>query len=82
MKQMPTRAEQAKLRRENAKRAKVMMAKRRVGTKKTEGKEKQKEGGKMKRGMKALREIRKYQSTGELLVRRLLFQRLIREVAQ
>ena len=32
--------------------------------------------------MKALREIRKYQSTGELLIRRLLFQRLIREVAQ
>ena len=32
--------------------------------------------------MRALREIRKYQSTGELLIRRLSFQRLIREVAQ
>ena len=51
--------------------------------KKTEGKEKQKkEGWKTKRGMKVLREIRKYQSTGELLIRRLLFQRLVREVAQ
>ena len=83
MKQMPTRAEQAKLKRENAKTAKVMMAKRRVRTKKTEGEEIQKnEGGKMKTGMKALTEIRKYQSSGELLMRRLPFQRLIRVVAQ
>ena len=80
---MPTRAEQAKLKKENAKRAKVTMAKRRVKMRKMEGEEKQKkEGGKTKGGMKALREIRKYQSTGELLVRRLLFQRLIQEVAQ
>ena len=51
--------------------------------KKTEREEKQKkEGGKTKRGIKALREMRKYQGTGELLIRRLPFQRLIREVAQ
>ena len=83
MKQMPIKAEQAKLRGENTKRAKVIMAKGKVRMKKTEGEEKQKkEGRMMRRGMKALREIRKYQSTGELLIRRLLFQRLIREVAQ
>ena len=59
------------------------MAKRRVGAKKTEGEEKQKkERGKTKRGMRVLREIRKYQSTGELLIRRLPFQRLITEVVQ
>ena len=82
MKQMPTRDEQAKLKRENVKRAKVMMAKRRVRMKETEGEKQKKKGGNMKRGMKALREIRKYQSSGELLIRGLSFQRLIREVAQ
>ena len=60
-----------------------MAAKRRDKTKKAKGEEKQnKEGGRMKHGMKALKEIRKYQSSGELLIRQLLFQRLIREVAQ
>ena len=32
--------------------------------------------------MKALKEIRNYQSSGKLLIRQLPFQRLIREVAQ
>ena len=60
-----------------------MIAKRRDRMKKAEGEEKQKkEGGRMKWGMKALKEIRKYQSSGELLIRQLPFQRLIREVAQ
>ena len=36
----------------------------------------------MKWGMKVLKENRKYQSSGELLIRRLPFQRLKREVAQ
>ena len=36
----------------------------------------------MKHGMKALKEIRKYQSSGKLLIRQLPFQRLIGEVAQ
>ena len=33
-------------------------------------------------GMKALREIRKYQKSTDLLIRRLPFQRVIREIAQ
>ena len=83
MKQTPTRAEQAKLKKENAKRAKVMMAKRRVKTRKMEGKEKQrKEGGKTKRGMEVLRELENTRVLVKLLIRRLPFQRLIWEVAQ
>uniref|UniRef100_A0A6N2KAY2 Core Histone H2A/H2B/H3 domain-containing protein n=1 Tax=Salix viminalis TaxID=40686 RepID=A0A6N2KAY2_SALVM len=34
------------------------------------------------RGTVALREIRKYQKSTELLIRRLPFQRLVREIAQ
>ena len=53
-----------------------MMAKRRDRTKRLEGEEKQKnEGGKMKWGMKVLKEIRQYQSSSELLIRRIPFQR-------
>jgi len=33
-------------------------------------------------GTVALREIRKYQKTGDLLLRKLLFQRLVREIGQ
>jgi histone H3/H4 len=33
-------------------------------------------------GTVALREIRKYQKSTELLIRKLLFQRLVREIAQ
>ena len=36
----------------------------------------------MKRGLKALKEIKKYQSGTELLTRRLPFQRLVMEIAQ
>ena len=36
----------------------------------------------MKRGLRALKEIKKYQSGTELLIRRLPFQRLVREIAQ
>ena len=40
----------------------------------------QKEGGvkKMRRGMRALKEIKKYQTSTELLIRKLLFQRLVK----
>ena len=70
IKTTPTRAEQAKLKKENVKRAKIMTANRRDMTKKAEEEEKQKkEGGMMKQGMKVLKEIRKYQSSGELLIR-------------
>ena len=36
----------------------------------------------MGRGLKALKEIRKYQSGTELLIQRLLFQRVVKEIAQ
>ena len=64
-----------------------MAGKRRDKTKKAKGEAKgeekqKKEGVRTKCGMKALKEIRKYQSSGELLIRWLPFQRLIRKVAQ
>ena len=37
---------------------------------------------KMERGFKALKEIKKYQSGTELLIRRQPFQRLVREIVQ
>ena len=40
------------------------------------------EAKKNKRGMKALREIKKFQSSTELLIRKLPFQRLVRELIQ
>ena len=36
----------------------------------------------MKRGMRVLKEIKKYQMSTELLIRRLPFQRLVREIIQ
>ena len=36
----------------------------------------------MKRGLKALKEIKKYQSGTELLIKRLPFQRVVRETVQ
>ena len=36
----------------------------------------------MKRGMRALREIQKYQTTMEVLIQHLPFQRLVREIVQ
>ncbi len=41
-----------------------------------------KKPGKWRPGTVALREIRKYQKTTELLIRKLPFQRLVREIAQ
>ena len=50
------------------------------GAEKRESKEKKKEGvtGRMKRGICALREIRKYQSGTELLIQWLPFQRVVK----
>ena len=44
----------------------------------------QKEGGvkKIRRGMKAPREIKKYQMNTKLLIRRLPFQRLVKEIME
>ena len=39
-------------------------------------------GEKMKRGMNALKEIKKYQTSTELLIRRLPFQRLVKKIVQ
>ena len=39
-------------------------------------------GGKKRRGTVALQEIRKYQKSTELMIRKLPFQRLVREIAQ
>ena len=57
--------------------------KRKEKVKKGKGEAEQKnEVVKLMRDLKALWEIRKYQSNTELLIRWLLFQRLVREVAQ
>ena len=41
-----------------------------------------KTGKVMRRGIKALKEIKKYQTSKDLLIRRLPFQRVVREIAQ
>ena len=69
-----TRAQMRKIMMENARRVKRVEE---VKRKEEEGK---REAKKNKRGMKALREIRKFQSLTELLIRKLPFQRLIREL--
>ena len=53
------------------------------GVKDVEGQEKKKDGvKKMKRGMRPLKEMKKYQTNTELLRRRLPFQRLVKEIVQ
>ena len=37
---------------------------------------------KMKRGLKALKDIKKYQSNTEMLIRRLPFQKVVKEIVQ
>ena len=44
--------------------------------------EKKEKKKRVQRGMQALKEIQKYQKGAELLVRRLPFQRVVREIAQ
>ena len=70
-----TRAQLKKVRAENAKRVKRVKEVKR----KEEGK---KETKRSRRGMKALKEIKKFQSSTELLIRKLPFQRLVRELIQ
>ena len=88
MKRTLTRAEQAKLRKENVERAKGMKETRKKcgmrGVEKEVSKEKKKEGvtGRLKRGMHALREIQKYQSGTELLIQWLPFQRVVKEIIE
>ena len=89
---MLTWAEKEKIKKDYAKRLGEVRERNRkeeVGEKegKRSGVEKKEEGvaRKMKRGLralKALKEIKKYQSGTELLIRRLLFQRLVREIVQ
>ena len=43
---------------------------------------KNKTGKGMRRGMKALKEIKRYQTSTDLLIRRLPFQRVVREITQ
>ena len=61
---------------ENAKRVKRVekVKKKEEGDKKNEKRK--------RRGMKALKEIKKFQSSTKLLIRKLLFQRLVQEILQ
>ena len=83
-----TRAEREKLRRENVRRVKGIREARekcrKRGIEKVANKERKKEGvmGKLKRGIHALKEIRKYQSGTELLIHQLPFQRVVKEIIQ
>ena len=65
-----------KVRAENVRRVKRVEE---VKRKEEEGK---KETKRSRRGMKALKEIKKFQSLTELLIRKLPFQRLVRELVQ
>ena len=67
-----------KLREENQKRAQCIKERKRRQLK-TIGDEKQR---KTQRGMQALKEISKYQKGANLLIRRVPFQRLVREIIQ
>ena len=71
-----TRVQLKKVWEENAKRVK------RVEEVKSKGEEGKKEARKSRRGMKALKEIKKFHSLTELLIRKLPFQRLVKELIQ
>ena len=71
-----TRAELKKVWEENAKRVKT------VEVIKRKEEERKKEARESRRGMKALKEIKKFQSLTELLIRKLPFQRLVKELIQ
>ena len=70
-----------KLRKENQERAKHTNERKnkQLKTVRDERLEKQR---KVKRGMQALKEIQKYQKGADLLIRRVPFQRLVREIVQ
>ena len=80
---MPTNAEREKLRKENEQQVKKMKVKktRKEGKSKQE-KEKEDKAKKTRRGLKALKEIKKYQINMEMLIRRLPFQRVVKEIVQ
>ena len=70
-----------KVREENKKR--VQRIRGRKGKQlKIEREERKERKRKVQRGMQALKEIQKYQKGADLLIRRLLFQWLVREIAQ
>ena len=81
VKKTPTHAEWEKMK-EKARRVRVLKGKRE--RRKRERGDKQSEGKarRVKRGLRALREIKKYQSGMELLIRRLPFQRVVKEIVQ
>ena len=81
MKKTSTRAEQEQIRRENERRAQKMKVKKKgKGGQVKVDKEEGEKIERTRRGLKALREIRKYQSGMELLIQRLPFQRVVKEI--
>ena len=87
IKKMLTRVELNKMKVENARRVKEMKATKRE--KKVDGKKDRKDKKdveknteKMRRGIKALKEIKKYQIMTELFILCLPFQRLVHEIVQ
>ena len=70
-----------KLRQENRERAKHI-SERKNKQLKTIRDEKLEKQRKIQRGMQALKEIQKYQKGADLLIRRVPFQRLVREIVQ
>ena len=80
---MPTNAEQEKMRQENKERAKRMKPKKATKWEKSKQEKEQKDKDKkIKSGLKALKEIKKYQSGTKLLIKRLPFQRVIKELCK
>ena len=72
-----------KIRRENERRAREMKGKRgRMEEKKGEDKQSEGKVRRVKRGLRALKEIKKYQSGKEVLIRRLPFKRVVKEIVQ
>ena len=73
--------EQDKIRREKERRAKEMRGKEeKKEDKKGEDKQNERKAKRLKRVLRALKEIKKYQSGTELLLRRLPFQRVVKEI--
>ena len=83
IKKTPIHAEREHLRKENGKRAKRMKVEKkgRRGEAKLD-KEREEKTKKTRQGLKALKEIKKYQSSTEMLIRRLSFQRVVKEIVQ
>ena len=83
-KTMLTQAEREKIKKDYSKRVREVRERNRKEKEgKRSGVEKRRRDSKeIKRGFKALKEIKKYQSGTELLIRRQPFQRLVREIVQ